>query len=486
MKMNKLMVPVIGIGLLFTSCSKDDEITEEPVVTETKNLEVEEFIHAGMEEIYLYKADVPELTEGFFSSTSRKKEYLGSFESPEALYDDLKSSQDKFSFMTADYIALENRFKGVSTTTGMNYSLGYIGTSDNLYGLVRYVLPGTSAEAEGVARGDVFTEVDGQKMTLDNYQDLLALGSFTIDINYIADKKITPTGNTITLVNEEYVADPVFIKKVIEIEGVKVGYLMYNSFTADFDNALNDAVGELKGQGITELILDLRYNGGGSVRSAVDLASMVTGQFPGKIFLKQTWNEKYQNAWEAENYIDRFHTELKTGETINSLNFNKVYVLTTKRSASASELIINGLDAYIDVVQVGETTTGKFQASVTLYDSYNFSRKFANENHTYAIQPLVYKSENAKGVTDYFDGLAPDVEVKEDYNNYGVLGDIEETLLKAALNDILGKPQDQEEAAMAKMSQEKFRTIGETGMDAPDYQRMYIQELPTEITRGQE
>ncbi len=488
MKMNKLLLPVLAAGLFFTSCSKDDEITEEPIVEEKKNLEVEEFIYAGMNEIYLYKADVPELTDGYFSTTEKRKEYLGSFESPEALFKDLMSSQDRFSFMTDDYVALENRFKGVSTTTGMNYFLGYIGNSEDLYGMVRYVLPGTSAEAEGVKRGDVFTKIDGTQMNLGNYQELLDRSSFTIDINSIENNTITSTDKTITLQQQEYTANPVFIKEVIEVEGIKVGYLMYNSFTSDFDNALNDAFGEYKGQGITELILDLRYNGGGSVRSTVDLASMITGQFPGDIFLKQQWNEKYQNAWDAENYIDRFNTELRTGENINSLNLNKVHVLTTRRSASASELIINGLEAYIDVVQIGQTTTGKFQASVTLYDSPNFSRKHSNlnTNHTYAIQPLVYKSSNANGVTDYIDGLAPDVEIKEDLNNYGILGDTEETLLQAALNHILGKPQDQEKAAMAKRSQEKFPAIGETGMESPDYQRMYIDKLPVEITRKQE
>src|SRR5690606_22500879 len=78
------------------------------------------------------------------------------------------------------------------------------------------------------------------------------------------------------------------------------------------------------------------------------------------------------------------------------LNLDKVYVLTTNRTASASELIINGLSPYIDVVQIGDRTTGKSQASVTLYDSENFSKQNANPSHKYAIQPLVAVSVNSE------------------------------------------------------------------------------------------
>lgn len=89
-------------------------------------------------------------------------------------------------------------------------------------------------------------------------------------------------------------------------------------------------------------------------------------------------------------------------------------------------MVINGLDPYIKVVQIGETTTGKFQASVTLYDSPNFGRTAANTAHTYAIQPLVLKSVNSVGVSDYILGLDPDYLISEDFENLGQLGDPEE------------------------------------------------------------
>ena len=112
------------------------------------------------------------------------------------------------------------------------------------------------------------------------------------------------------------------------------------------------------------------------------------------------------------------------------------YILTTGGSASASELVINCLDPYINVVQIGTTTAGKYQASITLYDSENFGREGANPNHTYAMQPLVLKSLNAQGVTDYDNGLSPDITLSEDIGNLGMLGDENEPLLKAAIDDI--------------------------------------------------
>src|SRR5699024_10612515 len=110
------------------------------------------------------------------------------------------------------------------------------------------------------------------------------------------------------------------------------------------------------------------------------------------------------------------------------------------------------------VVQVGETTTGKFQGSITLYDEPNLTdEEKANPDHTYALQPLVFKTANALGESDYAQGLAPDLPLQEDITNMGVLGDPEERLLKAALDRILGRQQ-----MMGAMfhTQERFEIIG--------------------------
>ncbi|NJW52477.1 S41 family peptidase [Salinimicrobium oceani] len=481
-------------ALIWTSCSKDDEIHEQnlspenPVegTTEVADLEVEDFIYEGLNEIYLYKADVPVLADTYFDNTAEKNDFLKSFSSPEQLFEKLLSSQDRFSFITDNYKELEDSFNGISSSTaGMKFGLGRISGSNNLFAFLQYVIPGTSAAEAGLTRGTVFTEVNGQKLTLDNFSSLLDNDTFTINIGYVEDGTLKLTDKTVTLTHTSYAANPVHLVKVLEVEGRKVGYLMYNSFIANYDSELNEAFAQLKSEGITELVLDLRYNGGGSVDSAVDLASMITGQFNGQIFMKEQWNDTYQKYFEEndpERIINRFNTTIRTGANINSLNLSKVYVLTTGSTASASELIINGLEPYIDVVQVGETTTGKFQASVTLYDSEDFSKDGINKNHTYALQPLVLKSANAAGKSDYVNGLAPDVELSESISNLGTLGDREEPMLRAAINHILGKPQ-QKKSEQEKRAEENFRVVGESGMDKIGYQKMYLDKVPQLLTR---
>lgn len=480
------------LSLAFISCEKENEElinnitepeeTEENQATSNEEPEIEGFIYRGMNDIYLYKAQVPSLANNFFSSEEEKYEFLNKYNSPEALFDALTYSEDRFSFITDDYNALEDRFDGVSSSTaGMEFGLGRISNSNNVFGFIRYIIPGTSASAEDLERGMIFTEVNGQKLTLNNYVSLLEADNLTINIGEVQNGSIVLSDETAELSRSPYTENPVHLSKVLNLEGQKVAYLMYNSFTANFDDELNAAFAEFKAEGIDDLVLDLRYNGGGSVVSAVDLASMITGQFEGEIFLKEQWNKDYQDSFEANNpeqLLNRFDAKIRSGAAINSLNLNRVYVLTTNSTASASELIINGLDPYIDVIQVGETTTGKFQASVTLYDSPNFSKSNANENHTYALQPLVFKSANANGKTDYINGLPPRVEISENLENMGELGDPTEPLLEAALNHMLGKAQKQASPAERKAA-ERFKTIGESGMNEPGFQRMYIDELPS-------
>lgn len=483
--MKRINLPLLLLLVYITgACSKDDDVVEHTVETETidpAEIEVESFIYRGMNEVYLYKADVPVLADSYFSSSSEKAKFLAAFDSPEDLYAGLQPAFDKFSFMHHDYEELEKMFSGISESNGMDYGLSYISeNSDDLIGYVRYVLPGTSAEEQGVQRGDIFTRVDGTILTYHNYRTLLADENFTININRVENGTITPTGNSATLVGMEYEEDPVYFHHVYEVDGQKIGYLLYNGFTgtAKFDTKLNNTFLEFKNAGITDLILDLRYNGGGNVETAVDLASMITGQFENEIFIREFWNAKYQNAWPAEEYLRRFDSKIRTEEATNSLGLSKIHIIATRSSASASELIINGLEPHIEVIHIGETTRGKFQASTTLYDAPNLWKKdsngnwHANPNHKYVIQPLIFKSANADGKTDFVDGLFPDIEIGESLADYGTLGDPNERLLQAALNYITGNSQEAT-SAFVKRAEEKFRYFGEKDMTEPTFQRMY-------------
>jgi carboxyl-terminal processing protease len=486
MKVYKLLFLALLVNAGLVSCSKDaDDVGPKPPGNggegETRDLTIENFAWRGMNNIYLYKADVPELGNDFFATNAERDDFLDNYANPEDLfYDGLMAPQDRFSWIVDDYVELENSFSGISTTTGMNYSLGTYGENGNMvFGVVRYILPGTSAEEKGVKRGDLFTKINGEAMTINNYSSLLAPDVLNVTLAKIEGNTISDT-EEVVLTKAVYSSNPVYITKTFDLDGIKVGYLMYNSFTDDYDEDLNDAFGFFKAEGVEELILDVRYNGGGSVRTATDLAAMITGQFPGEIFLKEEWNAEYQEYFERTNaarLVNKFNSTLTTGTAINSLNLDRVHVLTTGRSASASELIINGLEPYIEVVQIGDKTTGKFTASTTLYDSPNFGRQNASTRHTYALQPLIFKSLNANDVSDYVDGLYPDFEFKEDIRDYGVLGEESEPLLNAALNFIQGNRISMPEGF------KPFNVVGESGMELPTYQKMYVKDLPELITR---
>ncbi len=425
-----LFIITLCTGLVMSSCFEDRD--DNPQTAST--LEIQNFIYRGLNYFYLYKADTPELANDAFASQSDLDIFLETFDSPETLFDYLKSSQDRFSLLVDDYNTLIDALNGTTYNHGMKFGLVlYPDDSGNVFGYVRYILPNSDAEAKGLQRGMIFNTIDGQQITESNFRNLLNSNSYTIGLANFDGTTITPTGETITLTKTNYTENPVYIAKTFTIEGVKVGYLMYNAFTRDFAEQLNDAFGQFKTEGVTQLILDLRYNSGGSVETATDLASMITGQFSGQIFYTEHWNEDRQAAYAQDGTFDNIITG---GAATNSLFLNQVYVLTTYKTASASELLINGLKPYITVTQIGTNTTGKFQASTILFDADDFSLANAEPTHTYAMLPLIYKSANANGVTDYVDGLAPTIELPEDFTNLGILGEVTEPLLAAALNEM--------------------------------------------------
>lgn len=488
--MKKLLLPLLLLAILFGSCSKEDDVVEptpeEVNQQERRNLEVEEFIFGAMNEIYLYEADVPQLQDGYFSSQDDFLDFLEGYNDPVNLYYDLVADHDQFSFMTEDYVALNKLLnEGISGTTGMNYRLHTFGNNTDVFGYVRYVIPGSPAEEAGVKRGDFFTEIDGSSLNVNNYQQLLGQASFSMRIDELINDTITHTDKVVELSKVEIAEDPIFTHNVFEIEGENIGYLLYNGFTPDFDAQLNSVFGEFKSRNISSLILDLRYNGGGNVETAIDLSSMITGQFNEQIILKYEYNQYYQTYFEQnrpEDLLMYFNNSIRNGESINSLNLTKVYVITTRSSASASELVIHALEPYIDVVQIGGTTRGKFQASATLYDSPNLSytnkdgEVHVNPNHNYALQPLIVKYANKDDESDFVDGLFPDVEASEDLGNLGTLGDPNETLLNAAINTVLGKAPEPA-SAMQKRVEQEFKFIWESDMFKPNYQRVYLDKI---------
>jgi len=434
MKKITLLVFTLVIGAITLQSCEDLDDNAVPV---------NDFIWKGLNLYYLWQADVPNLADDKFSNQEQLNRFLESYPTPTALFEDLlyqRGVVDRFSVIFSDYRVLENALQGVSTSNGVEFGLLYTDSSQTgVFGYVRYIMPNSDAANKDIKRGDIFYAINGTALTVDNYSNLLKNESYTLNLADYNDGVLTPNGREVTLTKTEYAENPVLVTNTYTSGSHKIGYLMYNGFYSNYDNDLNAAFAKLKSDGVTDLVLDLRYNGGGSVRTATYLGSMITGQFNGQLFAKEQWNaklEKYYQDNDPGSLQDLFTDKLSSGAAINSLNLSKVYIIATGSTASASELVINCLKPYVDVVQIGTTTVGKNVGSVTLYDSPTFSSKNRSGSHRYAMQPLVLKVINKDGFGDYSGGIDPTIKLNEDYGNLGILGDPAEPLFAAAIANI--------------------------------------------------
>jgi len=459
----KLKTLIMVCILLFTVTSCFEDLDDNAIATS----QINDFVWKAMNVYYAYKDNITDLSNSRFNSNDEYNDYLNGFSTPEDLFESLiylPNDVDEFSRITDNYNNLQQQLNGTTLNNGMAFGLRQFIEDGPIYGYIRYILPNTDAENKGLLRGQLFNSIDGELLTEENYISLLSSTTYTVGFaNYnnngtpeiTSDDSVTSNGLSITLTKSEYTENPILTHNVLNVNGSNIGYLMYNGFRIGDSNLneLNNVFAEFQSAGITDLVLDLRYNGGGSVSTAIWLSSMITGQFTGELFFKENWNSEIQAALEENNpgslinpFVDEMikrdsNNDIIYQQPINSLNLDKVYIITTGSTASASELVINGLTSYLnELIQIGTTTRGKPQASITLYDSEDFSNNNINPSHYYALQPLIYESENADGFSEYYDGLSPELNftISENYDDLGQLGNIEERLLAEAIADITG------------------------------------------------
>jgi carboxyl-terminal processing protease len=446
---------------LFLNCSKDDKIAE-PAENVTLKNKVNNFVWKAMNSWYNWQEEVPNLSDSKDDNINDYYTYLNSHSTPNSLFKSLLHKYgevDKFSWFIEDYIEQEKAFQGTSTSFG--FRPASIKISDtNIILLVTKVSENSPASENGIKRGDIIIGIDGQKFTTTNFNTLIK-NYYNETAEFILGDSDGVTEKTRITLNKREVSDnAIHLSKVFDnINGKKVGYLVYNGFRSSYDKELNNTFADFKSQGVQELILDFRYNGGGSVLTCGYLASMIYGEGVAEqdVFAKTIYNKKHTNRGFTLPFLNGIFQYDSNGNYLEGQDIplnrltglSKVYVITSNSTASASEMIINGLRPYIDVVTVGKTTYGKNVGSITLYDSptTDFTDKSkANSTHKMAMQPITFQIFNKLNQSDYVNGFSANIEVNEFYswNNFLPFGDENEILLKTILDDIKGvasKPQ---------------------------------------------
>ncbi|MBT8317865.1 MAG: PDZ domain-containing protein [Lutibacter sp.] len=448
-KFNFLLYTYFLFSLIFISCTKNDDV-EIP-----QNIELQDFVWKGMNSWYNWQSSVPSLADSKDDNTNDYFSYLNNYATPESLFESLiynPGTSDRFSWFIEDYVVQNNAFQGISVSFGFRLQAVSINDSGDIIFYVRYVAPNSAASGAGIKRGDIINALNGEVLNESNYSSVVAsLSNETVTLSFVSENE-----GTLTFIEDKTITatqlseNPVHFSTVFnDVDGKKVGYLVYNSFRSSYNDELNAVFSNFENEGITELILDLRLNGGGSVLTSAYLASMIYKDANNDIFAELRFNEKHLNENGYYNFDDSLDvydvSGTKTGEeTINRLTtINQLYVLTSSSTASASEMVINGLKAFIPVKVVGSTTYGKNVGSITLYDSPSSeytSLSSANPDHLNAMQPIVFQIYNKTGQSDYTLGFEPDIEVKEYqfWNTILPFGDENEVVLKAALDDIRG------------------------------------------------
>jgi hypothetical protein len=332
----------------------------------------------------------------------------------ESLLDFLRFEPDAFDRDFTYYTTVEadNQFLGEGQFAGFGFGIREAGT-DALE--ITQVLAGSPASAAGFQRGFLILSIDGQDV-----EDLLAGGgldeafgppevgdSRTFDV-----EDLLGNPDTVTLVKAVVTIDPVPYYDVFSVDGMDIGYLAFSTFITPAFVSLAEAFAFFAAEGVTDVIVDLRYNGGGLVNVADFFASLLAGPANAGEVLSET---RFNSDLSHLDFITVFSNEL------NARNLDSVVFITTENTASASELVINSLFPYMDVGLVGDTTFGKPVGQIGV--------DFCQE--TLRMRPVAFEKVNADGDGGFFEGLDVDCEAEDDVEF--MLGDPDEASLDAAL-----------------------------------------------------
>lgn len=413
-----ILLWVIVGSTLLTSCNKDDSLDK---------TSVNEWIYNVMLDNYLWVEDLPSTNKVNFDAK------------PEHFFKSLLSKKDGKHINDKDYyysyIEEDLSTKSGKTNLTYGYSLAFRYLSENspeVYAAIKYVIPGSPAERAGLKRGDWIAQYNNNRLTKTNYLQFNAYtDKVTLTVVELSSNRFV---NPRTIEMEAAVnmpENPILKDTTLLVNNKKIGYLMYNSFTSGpedkedktYDNQLRTVFSNFSKENLDAFILDLRNNRGGLISTAQLLATMLAPKSSlGKEFCSLKYNEKLH------------HTSSVYKLDVNNINngganldLKTLYVITSSETASASELIINGLKPYMKVILLGETTEGKNVGS------NEFSGK--SHNHPWILHPIMCYVKNSEGFYEYGNGFIPDFNKLTDKFDYAI-GDPREYLLRQTLSVI--------------------------------------------------
>jgi len=369
------------LSLCTVSCQKSNSDSKQDESTKYNEEKLKEYAAANLFLVNIFGAYYY-----WIDTMWSRLEQWKATEYPIDAYSSFKHSDDRWGFVSADGDEIQESFQGISTSYGYNcaYAITSL-TKDTIAFVVTYVSADTPAAKAGMKRGDVLTKFNGKSVCYNVGDDIDDVNNqIRAIVNEVNSKTSTftyaSTGRTITMTPAVVYENPVLVSKIFDFNSKKVAYLHYTQFDL---KAIEDLIREFsryKSNGVSELILDLRYNGGGYVMTELLLGSMIAPQAnvsKGDVFSKDQYNDlltEYYSGKDTSEKLSFEHTITYSDGTTKEFNvkesnpdLKKLYVIMTKNnSASASELLANSLMPYMDVEIFGDGSYGKTASCVLL------------------------------------------------------------------------------------------------------------------------
>lgn len=385
---------------------------------------------------------------------------------------------DKWSMLTNDMASFENEVNGTVTTFGWSLSLYDISSSEGeerYVGVVNYVYKDSPAAKAGLKRGDILLTLDGKIINSSNYLNLYNSSTLTVTLGLLeSDNYIHDQNKEVSLTAVSMYENPIICDSIYEFNGKKVGYLAYTSFDLASIPQLIDISRKFKSEQIKELVLDLRYNGGGYVTTEQVLASLFAPQSAvtnKEVFEKEVYNKALTQYYQQEgmDLESRFETDFEyqdQNQTVKvstkdaNIGLEKVYGLISSGSASASEALLGGLMPYTQIKLIGSQSHGKY-CTGALLPAKDFYVKTPAELNNWGAYVMISIYQNALGETPCMpDGLTPDIKIEDDPLLPYVIGDVNEPLLKQALIEA-GRTYDEgtTSASLSRSMVSQFRKL---------------------------